>query len=341
MCFFKRQPSLNLPVSEPDPIPPLPGNVITPDSPYIRVTDHCGIDEQSATRLRFLRPNGVPDTIYWWAAPGARAGIRTNATSVTFRVYSNGLGLNSRDYTASVLVNNVEAGSFETGAGGAGIVDYEVVLGSATMRDVDLVWPYSDGVDLIQISVNVGATLALPSSRPSERIRFYGDSITHGFTATKTTASWPWLLAMAKNRRLENFGYGSRRIVAGDAALIGSSTDTDAIIFMGGYNNFNDQQAAATFQTAVEGWLTAVRTANPNAPIYACSTPYTTTVKAIPIADYRTAVADAVTAVGDGNTTYIDGLALMTNTSDRLADGIHPNDLGASEIVASMSALIT
>ena len=49
----------------------------------------------------------------------------------------------------------------------------------------------------------------------------------------------------------------------------------------------------------------------------------------------------AVTTVGDGNTQYVDGLALMTNSATRLADGLyHPNATGSAEIAATLSNLV-
>ena len=51
-------------------------------------------------------------------------------------------------------------------------------------------------------------------------------------------------------------------------------------------------------------------------------------------------MANAVAAFGDGNTSYVDGLSLMTNNANRLSDGTHPNVTGSDEVAAALAAII-
>ncbi|MER8409627.1 hypothetical protein NKH16_34280 [Mesorhizobium sp. M1307] len=48
-----------------------------------------------------------------------------------------------------------------------------------------------------------------------------------------------------------------------------------------------------------------------------------------------------LTAAGDANIFYIDGLTLTTNGTGSIADGIHPNDTGSAEWAAAIAPLVS
>lgn len=333
-------PGIGIP--SPD-IPYVPSpTLLSPDDTRIDVTDYAAIVERSATRLRFIRP--ITDgNNYQHCSPGSRARIRTDATSVTFKVYYNGLvtRLGARNFISTLLVDGVVAATFTNpnGETATATVVYTLSLSGVSMRTVELVWPYGDGMDLVSIEVNVGATFEAPAARPSAILAAQGDSITHGFLATKTTDSWAYKLADAKGRRLLNEANGSNTAVAAQASSLAGS-GADRVIYMIGYNNFVAQTALATFQAAVEGWINNAEAALPSAKIYVISPIYSPNTGTITLAQYRTAVQAAVTAAGGANVTFVNGLSIMTNSSDRLVDTIHPNDLGAGEIATALGALV-
>lgn len=315
---------------------------LTPDDGRIDVSDYATITERSPTKLRFLRP--ITDgNNYQNCSPGSRARIRTDATSITWTVYYNGLvtRLGARNFTAVVLVDGAVSGTFTNPNGETAVatVVYTLNLPSATMRTVELIWPYGDGMDLLSIEVNSGANFETPAARPSGILAFQGDSITHGFAATKITDTWAYKLAVAKGRRLLNEANGSNTAVATQANSLAAS-GADRVVYMIGYNNFVAQTALATFQAAVEGWINNAEAALPSAKIYVISPLYSPNTNTITLAQYRTSVQSAVTAAGGANVTYVNGLSIMTNSGDRLADTIHPNDLGASEVVNGLIPIV-
>lgn len=312
---------------------PISPYILRPDDARGEISDYSAIEERSPTRLRFIRPIVNP---YQYCSPGSRYRFQTDATQITFTVGYNNLvtRYDARNYLAVVLVDGVVAGTFDSRDG-----TYVHNLVGVTSRLIELVWPYANGMDLIQVNVNIGANFFTPAARPAGKLATGGDSITHGFTTTKITDTWAFKLAVAKNRQFVNLANGGAIAVAADAnALIG--TGADRVTYMIGYNNFGAQTALATFQAAVEGWINNAEAALPTAKIYVISPIYSPNTNTITLAQYRTAAAAAVTAAGGANVTYIDGLSIMTNSNDRLVDTIHPNDLGAGEIATALAPLI-
>ncbi|XKM40316.1 SGNH/GDSL hydrolase family protein [Rhizobium ruizarguesonis] len=315
-------------------IPPVASPyVLLPNDSRGQASDYAGIEEQSPLRLRFVRPIV---NAYQYCSPGSRYRFQTDATQVTFTVAYNNLvtRYDARNYIAVVLINGAVTASFDSRD-----VSYVLDLVGATSRLIELVWPYADGMDLIQVSVNVGANFFTPAARPSGKLVTGGDSITHGFTTTKITDTWAYKLAVLKSRQLVNIANGGAIAVAADAnALIG--TGADRVTYMIGYNNFGAQTALATFQAAVEGWINNAEANLPTAKIYIVSPIYSPNTNTITLAQYRTSAAAAVTAAGGANVTYVNGLSIMTNNVDRLVDNIHPNDLGAGEIATALAAIV-
>lgn len=313
--------------------------------PVLTVSDHAGISERSASRLRFVRPITEANN-YKHAAPGARVSFVTDSDLVAFRVYWNALvtRLDTFNSTCSVLVDGVEVDTFacpfaadETGE------SYHRVTVAGGSKTVTLVWPMAAGMDLLSVGVRDNSTMA-PATRPSGVIAVAGDSISQGFTAGRTVLSWPYLLAALQGRQLANIANGSAQAQASHGSAL-AGLGADRVTYMIGFNNFVAGTAPATFQTTVQSWITNARAALPAAKIYLISPLYSTKAAADyghanELSAYRSAVQAAELAAGDANTFYVDGLSLMTNSSDRLADGIHPNAAGSAEIATALHAVL-
>lgn len=328
------------------PSPDLPytpaDNFLFPDDPRIDVSDYYAIAERSTTRLRFIRP--ITDgNNYQHCSPGSRARIYTTATSITFRVYYNNLVTrpDARNFISAILVDGVEYTTFTNSNGISGplVVIVNINVPNTNYKLVELVWPYGDGMDLLSIEVNVGALFDNPPARPSSVLVTSGDSITHGFWATKITKEWAYGLAKNKNREFINIANGSAVVNAAHANVL-SSTGADRVTYMIGYNNFAQQTSIPAFQSSLEGWINNAKVALPSAKIYVISPIYSPNTNTIPLSSYRAAVANAVLNVGNSNFTYVDGLSIMSNFSSRLEDGVHPNDTGSAEIITNLTSII-
>lgn len=313
-----------------------------PNNAALLVSDVRSVAVRDATTLRFERPI-VGASGYRNAAPGARVTFQTDATILRLDLFWNALMTRADTFQSvgSVLVNGVEVATFQSPfAYNVTGLDRPVFALAAGSKTVTIVWPYSAGLELRGVGINPLASLSAPAARPTALLAACGDSITHGFTVGKTTESWAFKLAAAEGRQLFNLANGSETAVAANATTALTGTGAQVVTYMIGYNNFVAQTPLATFQAAVEGWITNARAALPSAAIHIITPIYSPNTNTITLAQYRTAVTSAEAAAGDANTYLIDGLSIMTNSADRLADGVHPNALGSDEIATALGALI-
>lgn len=318
---------------------------ILPNSAFLRVSDYASIAEQSTSTLRFVRPVSSPTYLFQNASPGTRASFVTNATSLVISMYHNNLvnwsgNISYGPGVGAILVDGVEVQTYTCAeASTAEMITVTVALSAGT-KTVTIVWPYWTGFELRGITTNAGATVSLAAARPTKKIAICGDSISQGSATSKITTSWPYLLANLRNRQLINLANGGQGAVATDADGL-AGTGADIVTYMIGYNNFVSQTSTATFQTAVQGWITKARTALPNATIYLITPIYSPNTNTIPLSSYRTAIVNAEAAVGDEKTYVLDGLQMMTNSNSLLyegAFGVHPNDAGAADIATKVHA---
>lgn len=303
---------------------------------------------QNASRIRMTR-SIVDGQGFEYCSPCARVSFCTTSTAISFEVYYNNLVTrdDARQFVGAVLidgaVNSTFVGSQDVGA--AETYVHSISGLSSVSKTVSLIWPYADGMDLLSVSVNDGASVTAPPPRPAAKLLVQGDSITQGFWGSDPTKLWSYKLANAKQRQLINLGYGGRGATASDGTHVGI-TGVDRIVYMIGFNNFYPNTNLSTFQTAVEGYITNARSAAPDARIYVMSPVYSTKTAAdyghsTELQSYRDRVQAAVAAAGDSRTAYINGLAMFTNSADRLnADGIHLSDLGHAEMGERAAAVI-
>lgn len=319
-------------------------DTILPADPRLLVSDYRTIVERSPQKLSFIR--SITEAYnFKYCSPGTRVGFNTNSLSVKINVFYNFLvtRLDARNYVGVVLADGVEVATFTNPSTNTASATVEtlVTFGSVATRKIEIIWPYGDGMELVNVKVVSGSTVTIASARPTNKLLLLGDSITHGFYASKVTASWAYLLCGLKSVQMISEGYSSLRTVGSYGTSAATGSGAYAVTVALGYNDFGAQTALATFQTAYQLILTNIRAALPSAKIYVITPIYSTSTNTIPLSDYRTYIGNAVTAVGDVNTVLIDGLTLMTNNSNRLADGIHPNDTGSAEIATALAAIIT
>lgn len=317
----------------------------TPNHANISVTDHAGIGERSATRLRFLRTitNGNG---YQHCAPGARVRFATDSSTLRLNLYWNALvtRLDTFESTVSILVNGDEFLSFDCpyAANVDGFHQPEFSLPSG-LNEIDIVWPYAAGLDLMSIEVDSGARFDSASARPTSKLAVAGDSITHGFSVDRTVNSYAYKLAALQGRQLVNIANGSETAVAANGnALDGLACDK--VLYFIGFNNFYPQSSVSAFQAQVEGWIANARAKLPGAAIHVgmhrtlkTAANYGGTIEP---ATYRAAVQAAEAAAGDANTFYIDGLSLVSADTANFSDGIHFSNAGADAVATALNSLI-
>ena len=318
---------------------------LAPNNASISQSDYCAIATKDATKVRFVRPI-VDGQGFETCNPGARvARFITNSQTVTIRLAYTGLVTRVDTYNAIgwVLVNGAKYQSF-TYAQDIGHSNPKLValsFPSASYRTIEVVLPYCASVDLTGVDIESTATISAAGNRPTTRIAFGGDSITHGFITTDESVSWTYLLGVAKDWETVNMGYGSRQCFAVDGTSLGA-LGADVATYLMGFNDFNNQRPTATFKSEYKGFLTNFHTGSPGVKIY-CITPlWTSVVKATPIETYRQQIRDALPELGDPLNVLVEGTTLTTGGAGSFnVDGIHPNDTGAAEIAAALSAIVS
>ena len=324
-----------------------PTDIIFPNSTYIGISDYARLMEKSATHLEFIRTITNSDG-YHYANPGARVRFCTNSVSVDILLHytKRVTRLDVINSIGVILVDGVVYSDFSNtgGVDSDTLVTVALAFPSSINRDIEVVWPICESLELVSVRIVNGSSFSgAQTARPSTRLVVAGDSMTQGMRCTDISTTWPFLLAEAKGHELINMGYGSALADAAHGTAIGL-LGSDIATLLIGYNNHTAQTVLATFSASISGWVNNFRAGSPTAKLYLISPLFTTTADgAIPMQDYRDTVESVYTSLSgeDPNLFFIDGLSIMTNLANRTADGIHPNDLGASEIASNLGGIIS
>ncbi|MBX4967186.1 SGNH/GDSL hydrolase family protein [Rhizobium binae] len=307
--------------------------------PEIDFSDFLDMD-LNADRARFSRPI-VDGSGYANCTPGGRIRFRSNATSITFRLFYNNLVTRPDTYNdvSAVLVDGAVFATFTSPGRVAARKDQTITFGSEQMRTIELLLPYCAGVEFQGIQQTPGALLLPCVPRPALSLLALGDSITHNFSASAAHLSWPFLLGVAKRWQVRNLGYGGRTTVPSDGTVAGSY-GTDFVTVLLGHNDFRAQTPLATFKAQQQALQQNLRAANPDCRIIVITPTWTNVSLAIPIESYRVQIRAAFGEIADGNALLIEGEPLAGNSTGSFPDGVHPNDAASAQMAASIGGSI-
>ncbi len=311
-------------------------------SEYARMSFVDSPLKRGAKLARFDRVIDMPGKGYQWDNPGARLRFRTDATAVTVHLYYNDkhISTSARNPIGAYLIDGESDPAWVFGTVEKKVVraPEEVVVplrmpAAAGMRDYEVVLPYGDSVDVQGVSVNEGAKFAEPTPRPAVRCVMYGDSITHGFTATTILGTYAYLTARKKGWQLVDMGLGGRGSTSKDGEVVGDLRGDVVTVLMGG----NDWQGGAlveTFKKNMEGFIRNLRLKQPSVPIYFITPlwvpPSWKPEKAkADLEEYRKGLREVVAASGDPAIKIVEGPELIDH-DPKLFDvvAVHPNDAG-------------
>ncbi|MFI0774434.1 GDSL-type esterase/lipase family protein [Streptomyces sp. NPDC021212] len=217
-------------------------------------------------------------------------------------------------------------------------VNYQVIAGS-----------YHGDAVFQGLTLDSGATTFAPAT-PKKLIEFVGDSITVGTTTSQNArTAYGWLIG-------ERLGADHTQIAQGGAALVDTADDrmsleqqftklnpnaatpawdfsryqANAVVINLGTNDVGRGVSSAQFQASYTSLLRKVRTAYPNAWIFALRTFS---------GRFGTETKAAVTASGDARASYIDTTGWLA--AGDLSDSVHPNDQGHRTITDRLAPLIS
>jgi lysophospholipase L1-like esterase len=318
--------------------------IIYPDDPLISYTEyaHAVINHSAAV---FNRPgvnNGNEiDT------PGARINFRTDATRVsimvtyTFACGYTGCGRFWLEQDGRLLPAGL---GFDTTSGRATFL--LATQSRRTPHSYSLIWPYATQVAFngLQLGGGENHLLAPAPTRPAPRYVAYGDSITQGYFASGTVRTYPDQVARKKHWSVVNMGFGGEATVPSDGTAVGVLNGSIVTVAIGA-NDWGQSKPLNTFVSDYNGLLDAIRSLQPQTPIYAL-TPIWTSVEGstngqgLHVQDYRQAITTIVQQrmATDTNLHLIDGLTLVPNQLKYFVDGVHPNDAGFALYAASLAA---
>lgn len=324
---------------------------VAADDPQIGYSDYVRMEfvpspADVATKMaRFDRILEMGGKGYRWDNPGARIRFRTDATSVKALLYYNEFHI-SASARNSIGVYRIDGAdkpewTFRTKATATKREPESVVVtlaaGSTGFHDYELILPYGDSVDFQGVEVNAEAKFDAAPARTTKRYLAYGDSITHGFTASAVDKSYAFLVAQKNGWQIVNLGLGGRSSTPSDAKVV-SSLKADVISVFMGANDWQGGVPLERYRSNMMAFFDGIRAEQPTVPIY-----YVTSLWVAPswnpkaqIADleaYRQVAREIVAARKDPNLFIVEGpemidhdIALFDSTP------VHPNDKGFAQM---------
>lgn len=306
----------------------------------------------AAKMARFDRILDMGGKGYRWDNPGARIRFRTDATSVKALLYYNDLHI-STSARNSIGVYRIDGESkpewtFRTMATQVKREPESVVVtmmpgAAAGFHDYELILPYGDSVDFQGVEVNAEAKFETPPARPAKRYLAYGDSITHGFTASAVDKSYAFLAAQKNGWQIVNLGLGGRASTPSDAKVV-TSLKADVISVFMGANDWQIGRPPEQYRTNMMAFFDGIRADQPTVPIY-----YITSLWVAPswnpkaqVADleaYRQVAREIVSARKDPNLFIVEGPEMIDHDVALFdATPVHPNDKGFAQMGERLAA---
>ena len=342
----------------------MPGSVtvktITADDPRIFYSDYVSRDfDTESQRMRFDRLLDVEGKGYRWDSPASRASIRTNSRSVRgVLFYTNKhISKTARNPVGLYAVDGRRNEHWTFGTKNHAIerpeerVVVEFPLSADNhFHDYEVIMPYGDSVEFIGFEVESTATVESTSVRAAKkRYVAYGDSITHGFTATRVDRSYAFLLADTQDWQLINMGFGGRQSQAADGAVVGSQSADYITVFIG-TNDWQQGRPPGAYQHNLRGMLKGIREKQPTVPVFLLTPLWVSPNWSPPgakflLAEYTQAARDLVEELiklGDSHVHLINGSELIDH-HERYFDRVlvHPNDEGFAQMAGRLSTRIS
>lgn len=244
---------------------------------------------------------------------GIRIDFHTDAEAVSVEVASEG--------RYEVLVDDLSV-YFETLNSGD---SFQVCLDHGDHR-VTIILPCLEVGKIRRICLE-GESYIKPHTY-SKKVAFYGDSITQGSNAVKSSQSYTWLLTRYFDFHSVNFGVGGIRFQPETLDYMGY--DSDIVIVSLGTNNFGSNRPLELLETNCPAYFEKIRQIYPNSKLF-CITPIwradgNVIKNAGTIHSVRAYIAQQAL---DHGFTVIDGFTLVPHRIEYFDDKrLHPNDLG-------------
>ncbi len=326
-----------------------------PEHPAIVWSDHVALEKAPDGAVRPHRILEVPGRGYRWDNPGARINFRTDARAVTvhLRYSDRHTSPTARAPVGVWLIDGRgdERWTFSTRATTTRreVEEVDVALpvpAGGRAHDYAIVLPYGDSVDFRGLTLSAGATLERPAPRPALRYVAHGDSVTHGFTASRVDRTYPYLVAESRGWQSVNLGLGGRTARPAEGATI-AALGGELVSILIGVNDWQTGAAPDVYGENMRGLIAGVRAKQPRVPLFVITPLWVSErwkpAKAqYPLETYRAvlrALAGKLRAAGDSALQLIEGPELC-DADERNFDAVlvHPNDAGFAQIAGRLAA---
>ncbi len=299
--------------------------------------------------LRFDRILEVEESGYRWDSPGARVRFRTDSRRVKARLrYTDRHRAAARNGVGFFRVDGRGAPEWRFqrpgGEGPAAVVEVALPVPEAGgMHEYELIMPYGDSVEFAGATVEARAHWAYPTPRPTTRYVAYGDSVTHGFTASDIVRGYPFQVGEENGWQVVNAGFAGRGARATDGDYLAELAG-DVVSVAIGVNDWQGGTAPERYRTELSGLLGRLRAARPLAPVWLVTPLWVAPSwrpekAAYPLEDYRRAAREVAASFDDSRVRVVEGPSLIDD-DERLFDAVavHPNDAGFAQMAARLAA---
>ncbi len=269
----------------------------------------------------------------------------------------------------SIVLNSRRPGDFTLERGDADTLWFD--LPGEGQKRCELWLPHNAYVELRQLELDPGASLAPPQPESRPRWLHYGSSISHCMEALEPAGIWPAVASRRAGLALQNLGFGGQCHLDQFVARTIRDADADLISIKTGINVINmDSMRERVFVPALHGFLDTVREGKPDTPIVLISPIFCPSAEDAPgptvpdeagrfvtlpgheeiregcmtLRRVRELIATLVSArqeAGDHKLHYLDGLELFgAEDAGDLPDDLHPNPAGYARMGERFAAYL-
>ncbi len=321
-------------------------NAIPAADPRISYSDYQNrIDNGGRVGFSRTLPN---EKKYNLDSPGARMRFRTNARKLTVDLLyrertnpvrmQNGLGVYLIDGKSG------DRQTFER-AKRDGCKNEPVAVklpADGEWHDYELILPYGDLVEIHTLHVDSGAQFDTPKPRPPFRMVFFGDSIVHGFSASRIDRTFPYLAGDLLDCEVVNMGIAGIGLNPGAAKVLGQITMNRLIVSIGA-NDWREGVLPEKFRSNLEKFIHDFRAFQPETPMVFLSPMWLSPkFKALAahhsLQEFRDVIAASAADSGDPHIRAINGDCLIDHDPALYEpDHVHPRDAGIAQLAERLA----
>lgn len=281
-------------------------------------------------------------------SPGARMRFRTNASKIIVDLlYKERTNPNRMQNGLGVYLVDGKAGertTFERSKRD-GCKNEPVAVkirADGEWHDYELVLPYGDIVEIHTLHTNPEAEFAEPKPRPPYRAVFFGDSIVHGFSASRIDRTFPYLVGELLDWEIVNMGIAGIGLNPGAAKVLGA-LKMNRLVCSIGANDWREGMLPEKFRANLEKFLHDFRAFQPKTPVDFLSPMWLSTKFKAPAAhhtlqEFREVYAEFGAECGDPHVRIINGSELIDHDPALYEpDHVHPRDAGIEQLAERLA----